>query len=668
MRVGPPPVGGGSACTTATVDRHVEGMRLPALDHGYLESEYLWSGQARTYAGSVTGPVTPSSSQYPYTTRVLVRRPRDPASFSGRVLVEPFNITYGVDLDVLWCRLASTLQSEGDGWVGVTVRAASVDVLKAADPARYFDLAICTNDLEWDMLTEIGRSLRSADGPLGDLSAQYVYLGGYSQSALDTATFASAFHRNARLPGGAPVYDGYFPAAHAAALTAVAGGAPGHPAMETARIQPVDVPLVDVQPQSDVEGFTSQVGSHVLTIAGSASLRRHDSDMSDDRYRLYEVAGAAHAAHVDGCDGVGSSFPTAAILRAAYRNMIRWAEVGLAPPRAPRIELATSDVVSVAAVDAHGNPLGGLRSPFIDVPLVTYAVHSSPGPLCKLAGDEKPLPAQELRRLYGDVTEYLRRFTVALDAAIDGGFLLAADRSALLDDARIRAHRAFTAPVPDTLAEALSPGWLTAALQPRFPGVEVNTVTPGPIVDRISTNARFAITCAGELPPGLPAQLCVKGYFNEIGRTARSVGEAEALFYRDVASRTGVHTLRSVYADVDPATRHGVVVTADVAADGGRFLDGRSIFTLDQVAECLRQLALLHARTWLQPSLSAQTWLAPKMGRVLDIWGVERTTSVIAENLHGRRGHGVPPRCAIHGGSSAHIARWPRRVPSSRGA
>ena len=81
-----------------------------------------------------------------------------------------------------------------------------------------------------------------------------------------------------------------------------------------------------------------------------------------------------------------------------------------------------------------------------------------------------------------------------------------------------------TAPVPDSLEQALSPQWLTAALQPRFPGIEVSAVVPGPVVDRISTNARFSIECAGGVPDGLSPALCVKGYFNEIGRAARYVG------------------------------------------------------------------------------------------------------------------------------------------------
>jgi hypothetical protein len=201
---------------------------------------------------------------------------------------------------------------------------------------------------------------------------------------------------------------------------------------------------------------------------------------------------------------------------------------------------------------------------------------------------------------------------------------------------------AVPAPVPDTLSEACSPQWLTAALQPRFPGVEVTGVIAGPIVDRVSTNARIAITCAGGLPTGLPGQLCIKGYFNEIGRTARSIGEPEAHFYRDLAPHADLRTLRPVYADVDQVTRHGVVVTADVVADGGRFLDGQSIFTPDEVARCLSELARLHARTWMQPSWSTQSWLAPRMGRVLEVWGLERTTSVIAQNLHGPNGHRIP--------------------------
>ena len=105
-----------------------------------------------------------------------------------------------------------------------------------------------------------------------------------------------------------------------------------------------------------------------------------------------------------------------------------------------------------------------------------------------------------------------------------------------------------TVPVPSTLEEALSPGWLTAALRMRFPEIEVRHVTAGPVVDRISTNARFTVEYTGATSDGPSSSLCVKGYFNEMGWAARHIGEPEAFFYRDLAGPAGVRTLRSVYA------------------------------------------------------------------------------------------------------------------------
>jgi hypothetical protein len=195
-----------------------------------------------------------------------------------------------------------------------------------------------------------------------------------------------------------------------------------------------------------------------------------------------------------------------------------------------------------------------------------------------------------------------------------------------------------TVPVPDTLEQALSPAWLTAALRPRFPCIEITAVVPGPIVDRISTNARFVIEGAN----GLSTALCVKGYFNEIGRTARYVGAPEAGFYRDLAAATGVRTLRSVYADIDPTTRHGVVITEDVVAQGATFLDGNSLYTPDQTAQTLAEFARLHAATWAAPQYAETEWLAPRLGRVLDVWGMPTTLDIIGRNFDGPNGKRMP--------------------------
>ena len=57
-------------------------------------------------------------------------------------------------------------------------------------------------------------------------------------------------------------------------------------------------------------------------------------------------------------------------------------------------------------------------------------------------------------------------------------------------------------PVPDTLAEALDPAWLSAALGQRYPGIVVTAVESGPIVSRVSTNARVSYCVQGRPSSG----------------------------------------------------------------------------------------------------------------------------------------------------------------------
>lgn len=194
--------------------------------------------------------------------------------------------------------------------------------------------------------------------------------------------------------------------------------------------------------------------------------------------------------------------------------------------------------------------------------------------------------------------------------------------------------------VPETLAELLSPAWLNAALGRRYPGVEVTGVTAGPVATRISTNAFFRIESQGGLPEGLPESLCAKGYFSDTGNwDYRSAGESEAVFYREMATSTGVPTLPSVYADVDPESRHGVVITEDIAASGATFVDPMVARTATQVAENLDLYATLHGRTWGDPRVSGSQWLAPRIASTAGV----RSVAGIQEQFDGPVGSGVPP-------------------------
>jgi len=194
-----------------------------------------------------------------------------------------------------------------------------------------------------------------------------------------------------------------------------------------------------------------------------------------------------------------------------------------------------------------------------------------------------------------------------------------------------------TVPIPQTLEEALSPEWLTAALGTRYPGVEVTAVAPGPVVSRISTNARFRIECAAPLPDGLSPDLCVKGYYGELGSQSKRAGLPEAGFYRDVAGDTGMRTLRAVYADVDFETHDNVVVTEDVVAQGASFLDPLSPYGPDKVALALEDLAVLHAATWRWPTATQPAWMASRLESLRQM-----PIEVIRNNLEGDNGAALP--------------------------
>ncbi len=193
--------------------------------------------------------------------------------------------------------------------------------------------------------------------------------------------------------------------------------------------------------------------------------------------------------------------------------------------------------------------------------------------------------------------------------------------------------------VPDSLDVLLTPEWLSGALSLRFPGIEVTTVTRGPVVERVSTNVRFHIECSPDVPSGLSPDLCVKGYFSEAGRSMGQAGEPEATFYRDLADATGVRTMRSVWADVHPQTRHGVVITEDVIAAGGEFLDALTPYSVDQVASTLGELARLHGFAWESPERADTSWLKPRIAGTMQTRGVPE----IHGNFDGPNGVRVPP-------------------------
>src|SRR5690606_21395720 len=192
--------------------------------------------------------------------------------------------------------------------------------------------------------------------------------------------------------------------------------------------------------------------------------RRQDGDEPGQQFRMYEVAGIGHVDSRDNvrllpnpCTHPLSTFPLQAYMAVGLHHLFRWVDEGIVPPRAERIlvDRDTYEDGSMMALDAHGNPLGGIRNPYVDVPVAKYApVNTAREPLianpseyvaanglqgaqimCRLSAYQEPFSAEQLRELYGDKATYVRRFEERLDELEREGWSLPVYRELILADA-----------------------------------------------------------------------------------------------------------------------------------------------------------------------------------------------------------------------------------------
>ena len=129
-------------------------------------------------------------------------------------------------------------------------------------------------------------------------------------------------------------------------------------------------------------------------------------------------------------------------VQAALAGLDRWLRSGRPPASARPLQLATGGRPGVApslAKDANGLALGGVRTPWVDVPIARLAGEGDPASFIgMLAGVTEPFDKARLARLYpGGKADYLARFTRALDRAIRAKHILPETRQEILDIAAI---------------------------------------------------------------------------------------------------------------------------------------------------------------------------------------------------------------------------------------
>ncbi len=430
---------------------------------GYVEEEFLVSGSANVYDWAADGSLTVKTEKAPYTTRILVRRPAKASHFSGNVVVEPFMPARRFDWPIMWGYIHESLMEHGDAWVGVTVPATSA-ALKKFNPARYSTLSFANptpgaacpgankngpadmeDGLRFDALSQVGAALKSAGGPMGSLKVEGIYM---TTQGGDLLTYMNAIHPHAKLANGRFVYDGYL------------SRTPGN-------IQRLNQCAPFPRANDPRGGFHHKYGVPVIAVVaqgevpGSLSLRRNDSDEPDDRFRLYEVAGVSHidkAAYAgfptvaDQMAAVGAAQGTPEwpfnitcqppipltdqpaltyAYDAAFQHLFQWARKGVAPPKAARIEVnenaSESSTKPMVALDEYGNGLGGIRTPYVEVPVATYYVSSSGPGNCGELGHTVPLEHSRLAMLYPDAKSYRHKVTQATERLVREGWLTDSD-------------------------------------------------------------------------------------------------------------------------------------------------------------------------------------------------------------------------------------------------
>jgi hypothetical protein len=429
---------------------------------GYVEEEFFVSGRASVYDWGSDGNPTVKTAAAPYTTRIMLRRPRDPGRFSGNVIVEIGNVGRGYDFSFSWGVSHDYFMENGDAWVAITYHPENLEALKKFNPTRYASLSManptpderCTpaggapiaapleEGLRWDIISQVGALLKAArpGGPLAGFAVQRVY--GTSHGG-ELATYIALFHSHARLANGRPVYDGYIQHRHPGMTRLRRCGAA--PAATDPRqiLRNVGVPVIRVVAQTDV------LGTHAR--------RREDSDAPGDQYRLYEIAGAPHAdasfypymptvadQKKTGFDGFLHSWPfpdqceqEIALLRvpimtyaldAAYANLTRWVRDGVPAPRALRVAVENGGTPQArVVVDEHGNAVGGVRTPYVDVPTATYYTSTRGPGLCGNLAHKVDFEWSRLNRLYGSPEGYAEKLRASVIQLVKEGWLTESD-------------------------------------------------------------------------------------------------------------------------------------------------------------------------------------------------------------------------------------------------
>jgi hypothetical protein len=374
---------------------------------GYEAREYLVSGTA---------------NGEPYTTRLVVRKPKDNAKFSGLVLAEAMHGSGSAHMFEF-----TSIYTMSSGHAAVEILTTPPAQFVALNEARYKPLKLAgvqTNEI----LAQVGALVRG--GTLAGGPVRKMVLGGTSMTAGVLINYLPA-HMVYRTPQMQRIYDGFLPMSNGAL------------------VRDVDVPVIHVPTMHEIVGNITN---------------KQDSDEAGKQYRLYEFAGMGHIDTRDSdrlqpnpCSLPLSTYPVQAYMSVALNHLFAWVDKGVAPPRADRVWLDRneSNDGSMMALDQHGNPRGGIPTTYVDVPVVSYKIRPAPTTpvispaspyiarggqqaaalMCNLSTSQAAFDAAKLKQLYKNKQAFVKAVETRLTALEKAGWSLPVYREMTLGDA-----------------------------------------------------------------------------------------------------------------------------------------------------------------------------------------------------------------------------------------
>ena len=425
---------------------------------GYHEEEFFLAGTARRYEpvgvqGSDGKWAVEAAGEAPYKTRILVKRPQDPAKFNGTVVVEWANVTLGHEL------IIADLPGIYDGFAHVSVSSQFVGLhgfdsnpmgLVAWDAQRYGSLSHPGDSYSYDIFTQAGRAVgpqrdRGGIDPMGGLKVRNLIATGASQSGARMLAYINA------IVAKEPVFDALVP-------LIICGWASG---FDDTVIDPNKFFATPPTPQElaklmrltkireDLKIPVMLVNSESETM-GCFPCRQSDTD----GFRFWEVAGSSHGPQgmqelmeqktrrdgvfINRFEGAHpSTVMWSPVADAAIAHVKRWIEGGAPPPRQPPI--AVSGNPPAIERDEHGIARGGVRLPDVEVPTGCNTGYNPGAGLEALVGSTQPFPPTKLNKLYPSHDAYVAKVAAAAIAAREAGVILPRAESDYVERAKASA-------------------------------------------------------------------------------------------------------------------------------------------------------------------------------------------------------------------------------------